>query len=206
MKGRTYNMSIFSTLMSAIRGRGRSRLGVASAERAEPPRVIPTVKFDPERVTDAVKSDLKRNIKKIKEFDGSNFDRIFDALRSISRGRDLATLFNAIMELNLPNMTKQRASEISLDLNNKATARMNRDRQASIGIKYATWVYSGAPCYVNLKKPLAKDIRQDTAHREANGKRYSVAKGMLLNRRLTTPGREAGCKCISRSIIPGLDP
>ena len=103
-------------------------------------------------------------------------------------------------------MTKQRASEISIRLNNKATALINRNQQVSIGIKYAIWVYSGAPCQVNPKKPSAKDIRQDAAHKAADGKRYEVAKGMLLNGELTMPGQEEGCKCISRPIIPGFDP
>ena len=84
-------MSIVSKLMSAIRGGGKPRLGVAPAGAAEPPHVIPTVKFDPARVTEAVKADLKKNIRKIKEFDESHFDRIFDAaLRSISRGTRIA--------------------------------------------------------------------------------------------------------------------
>jgi hypothetical protein len=82
---------------------------------------------------------------------------------------------------------------------------MDRDRQKSLGIKYAIWMYSGAPCQVNPKKPSAKDIRQDAAHRAADGKPFEVAKGMLLNGRLTMPGREEGCKCSSRPIIPGLD-
>ena len=164
------------------------------------------MKFDPERVTEAVKIDLKNNIKTMKEFDESNFGMIYDAaLRSISRGRDVATLFNVIMDLKLPDMTKQRASEISLSLNNKATTRMDRNRQVSSGMKYAIWVYSGAPCHMNPKKPSAKDICRDATHRAADGKRYEVGKGMLLNGRLTMPGREEGCKCISRPIIPELD-
>lgn len=76
---------------------------------------------------------------------------------------------------------------------------------SQVGIKYAIWMYSGAPCHTNRKNSSAKDIRQDTAHRAANGKRYEVAEGMLLNGRLTLPGREEGRKCASRSIIPGLD-
>jgi hypothetical protein len=196
-------MSILSKLMSAIRGGGKSTLGAAPAEAAEPVLVIPTVKFDSKWVTEAVKADLEKNIKKIKEFDESNFDQIYDAaLRSISRGRDLATLFNAIAELNLSGMTNRRASEISLSLNNKATALINRDRLVSIGIKYAIWTYSRAPCQVNPPKPSVKDIRQDAAHRAADGKRYEVAKGMLLNGRWTMPGQEEGCKCFSRPVLP----
>jgi hypothetical protein len=187
--------------------RRETKVHCSPTSAVEPAYAIPTVKFDPKRVTEAVKADLKNNIKEIKEFDQSHFDQIYDAaLRSISRGRDAATLFNAIIELNLPNMTKQRASQISISLNNKATALMNQNQQMSLDIKYAIWTYSGAPCQTNPKKPSAKDICQDVAHKAADGKRYEVAKGMLLNGRLTMPGREEGCKCVSRSVIPGLDP
>lgn len=199
-------MSILSKLMSAMRLGGEPKPAVPLARATKTGNTIPIVKFDPERVTEAIKADLKTNIKEIKEFNESHFEQVYDAaLRSISRGRDLATLFNAIMALNLLGMTKKRASDISLSLNNKATALLNRDRQVSIGVKYATWVYSGAPCQLNPKNPSDKDIRQDAAHKAADGKRYDVAKGMLLNGRLTFPGRDEGCKCISRSIIPGFD-
>lgn len=196
-------MGLFDWL---FRQRAATVQEVAPAATVEPIYRIPTVKFDPKRVTEKIKADLAKNIIGTREFDESHFDEIYDAaLRAISRGGDLATLFSAIMRLNLPSMTKQRASEISCSLANKATARMNRDRQVSSGIKYAIWVYSGAPCHVNPKKPSAKDTRRDAAHRAADGRRYEVAKGMLLNGRLTMPGREDGCKCVSRSIIPGLD-
>lgn len=102
-------------------------------------------------------------------------------------------------------MTKKRASEISLDLINKATALTSRDRQVGLGIKYAIWVYSGAPCQLNPRTPSDKDIQQDAAHKAANGKRYKVDKGLLLNGRLAFPGEEEGCKCISQPVIPGFD-
>ena len=199
-------MSIFSKLISAVRGRDKASLAITPDEAVKPAYAIPTVRFDPERVTEAIKDDLKKNIRNTKEFDDAHFDRIYDAaLRAISRGGDLATLFNAITELDLPNVTKRRASEISRSLNSKAAALMNRDRQLSVGIKYAIWMYSGAPCQANPKNPSAKDIRQDAAHRAADGKKYGVGKGMLLNGKWTLPGREIGCKCASGSIIPGLD-
>lgn len=199
-------MAIFSKLVALIRRSSEAGSTTAPDWTMERVDGIPTVKFDPNRVTEAVKSDLAKNIKEIREFDVSNFTKIYDsALRSISKGGDAAILFNSIMELNLPDMTKRRASEISISLNNKASALMERDQRVSAGIKYAIWVYSGAPCQVNPKKPSAKDIRQDTAHRASNGKRYEIAKGMLMNGRLVMPGQDEGCKCISRPVIPGLD-
>lgn len=199
------DMSVFSKIMSSIRGDGKPKPPPASGEAVESAYAIPTVRFDPNRVTDAVKDDLKNNIKGIKDFDDANFEQVYDAaLRSITRGRDLAILFNAIMELNIPDMSKLRAGEISRILNNKATALIDRDQKLSLGIKYAVWVYSGAPCQNNPKKPSAKDIRQNEAHKAADGKRYEISQGMLINGRLTMPGRDEGCKCFSRAVIPGL--
>jgi hypothetical protein len=80
-------MSIFSKLLSVIRGAGEPKPAAAPARAVEPAYAIPTVKFDAKRVTDAIKADLKMNIKKIKDFDESHFDQIYDAaLLSITRG------------------------------------------------------------------------------------------------------------------------
>jgi hypothetical protein len=78
---------------------------------------------------------------------------------------------------------------------------MTKERQESLGINHAIWLYSGAPCDVNPKKPKG---RQNASHRAADGKQYEVSKGMHLNGKWTWPGYEDGCKCVSRSIIPGL--
>lgn len=197
---------MFSKFRSTIRGSGEPKHAVAPVEAVERSYAIPTVNFDPKRVTEAIKFDLRNNIKGIREFDETNFDRVYEAaLRSISAGNALAILINAIMDFNLPEMTKQRAGEISLSLSKKATALIRRDEQISAGIKYATWRYSGAPCQPTTRQPSANDIRQDAAHRAADGKRYEVTRGMLLNGHLTMPGREEDCKCFSRSVVPGLD-
>jgi hypothetical protein len=98
--------------------------------------------------------------------------------------------------LTIDGMSKRRAEEISLSLNNKATSLMQSEGQERLGIKYAYWISSGAPC---------GNADQDAAHKSANQKPYQVNKGMLLNGRWTLPGREDGCKCISKSIIVGLD-
>ena len=90
--------------------------------------------------------------------------------------------------------------QIARLLNNKATALMDRERQGSLGIKQAHWLYSGAPCELNPKKPTG----QDTAHRAANGKLYDVSTGIFLNGKWTWPGVEPGCRCISKSVVPGF--
>jgi hypothetical protein len=154
---------------------------------------IPTVSFDATKVTETVKADLSQNLRAIQEIPSGDFEVIYDAaLRSISAGRALGILCQALMTLD--GMSKRRAKEISLALNNKATALMNAEQQERLGIKYAIWCYSSAPCG-----------EQDSTHKAANGKPYLVTKGMFLNGRWTRPGREEGCKCVSRSMIAGFD-
>jgi hypothetical protein len=160
---------------------------------------IPTVRFDPSRVTETVKADLAKNVLDLGDLDKKDFEQVYDAaLRSILAGGDLRLLYNTLMQLS--GMTKRRAEEISLLLNNKATALMNKERQGSLGIKEAQWLYSGAPCETNLNAPTG----QDAAHRAANGKIFDVSKGMFLNGKWTWPGVEPGCKCVSKSVIPGF--
>lgn len=82
---------------------------------------IPTVKFDPAKVTETVKTDLRQNIKSLNEVGADDFDMIHAAaLRSISVGRDLHILYQALMTIG--GMGKRRAEGISFSLNNKATA------------------------------------------------------------------------------------
>lgn len=156
---------------------------------------VPTVKFDPARITETVKADLKQNIRSIDEVGADNVDMIYAAaLRSISSGRALHILCQALMGIN--GMEKWRAEKIARLLNNKASALIHAEEQERIGVKYALWRYSGAPC---------GNAEQDAAHKAANGKSYLVTKGMFLGGRWTRPGRDDGCKCISQSIIAGFD-
>jgi hypothetical protein len=166
---------------------------------------IPTVKFDASRVTEAVKADIRQNIIRLEEIDRNHFDRVYEAaLRSISAGRDLRVLYNALIEMKISGMTKRRAADIALLLNNKATALMDRERLESLGIKHALWVYSGAPCEINPKEPTGQESQQNAAHKAANGKSFDVSKGMFLDGKWTWPGVEPGCRCMSRPVVPGL--
>jgi hypothetical protein len=167
---------------------------------------LPTVRFDPARVTNEIKADLRKNVEATKEFERSHFDQVYEAaLLSVSRGGDLAVLFNAIMALHLPGMTKKKAGAISSSLNSKATALMTRDQQLAVDAQYAVWMHSGAPCIPNHRSASDDEFRRADAHKAANGRRYEVATGMLIDGRWTRPGVDEGCKCVSRIIIPGLE-
>lgn len=160
---------------------------------------IPTIRFDVSAVTDTVKADLKTNIKLLEEIDKVHFEKLYEAaLRSILAGGELSVLYRALMQMNISGMTKRRAEQIALLLNNKATSIMNKERQELLGIKQALWAYSGAPCEKNPTKPTGQDV----AHKAANEKLYDVSKGMFLNGKWTWPGFEEGCRCWSKSVIP----
>ena len=164
-------------------------------------QAMPTVKFDPSTVSRSVKADLRRNVNLLDDIEKKHAKQIYEAaLHSISAGRDLHSLCTALVKVE--GMTKGRAAEIALSLNNKATAMINRERQVALGITHAIWMYANAPCMKDPNHSLAADAQQDAAHR--NGKRYEISKGLFVDGKWTWPGVEEGCKCCSRSVLPGL--
>ncbi len=164
---------------------------------------MPAVKFDPSTVSKNVKADLRKNVNLLDDIEKKHAKQIYEAaLRSISAGRDLQSLCTALMKVK--GVTKGRAAEIALSLNNKATAMINRERQSALGIAHAIWMYANAPCMKDPSHSLAADAQQDAAHRSANGQKYEISKGLFVDGKWTWPGVEEGCKCCSRSVLPGL--
>jgi hypothetical protein len=160
------------------------------------------VKFDPSTVTESVKANLRRNIELLDDLEKKHVKQVYEAaLRSVLTGRDMATLCTALMKIE--GMAQGRAVEITRSLHNKATALINRDRQTSLGITHAIWICSkGGPCMRDPSHPTAAEVQQDSAHRSANGKKYEIAKGLLVDGKWTWPGFEEGCSCMSRSVMP----
>jgi uncharacterized protein with gpF-like domain len=170
---------------------------------AKPTYDVFAVKFDPSVVTETVKADIRINVGLIECIPPEYFDRIYDAaVQAEIAGGDLNALSTAILHLNIDGMTKKRAKRIALTLNSKATTVITRERQQRLGITEAIWLYSGAPCDIDPKKPQGN---QDASHKAANGKRFRVAEGMFLDGKWTWPGNEDGCRCVSRPVIPALD-
>ena len=153
---------------------------------------IPTVQFDRRRVTSAVEAEIRSTLATILELDAPIPASVYAAaVESVAAGRDLAVLHNSLVGLGL---SKSRASEISRFINNKATAMMDREKQASLGITHATWLYSGAPCAA----------AEDAEHQAADGRKYVVAEGLLVGGRRIWPGYDLGCKCVAKSVVPGF--
>lgn len=172
-----------------------------SSRRGPAQHTIPTVKFDSSLVTEKIKADLKTNIKLIDDLDKKYLEPVYEAaVRAISAGGDLPVLSTALMECK--GMSKGRAGEIARFLNNRAMSLISRERQRMLGITHAVWMYANAPCMVTPKAPTDRDIQQDAAHCGANGTRYEISKGLLLDGKWTWPGVEAGCKCTSRVVLP----
>lgn len=163
------------------------------AERSNDSPGISTVKFDPTRVTELVKIDLRDNIEGLGDIRKEYRPTVYAAaLGAILAGGDLGALSKALLSCGV---NVRRAGEICRYLSSNAAALMEAERREQLGVKYAIWQYSGAPC---------GNTKQDSAHKAAHGQRFPVTEGLHLNGRFTLPGRELGCRCSSSAVIPGF--
>jgi hypothetical protein len=162
-------------------------------------------KSDTEHLTAAVLADLEQNVRELPEIDEQNFDAFYDlAVRSLVRVGDMYSFSIAIMNLNIAGMTGPRASRIAMDITFRAKEMIDRERQAALGITKAKWRYGNAPCMLDAGNPTPADIKRNARHKAANGKRYVIAEGLMIDGKPSWPGRESGCKCSSGPIIPGF--
>lgn len=112
-------------------------------------------------------------------------------MRSVQTGRDLGQLSKELQERY--GVTKRRAALIARDQNNKATGTIQRARHESLGITEGIWKHSHAG-----KVPRA-------SHVAANGKRFSLKAGMVIDGKPTWPGHEINCRCTYEAVIPGFE-
>lgn len=150
-----------------------------------------TVQFNLSReANDVLQATIGENIALIKSIGQEHLTQVEGlVMRSVQQGRDLGALTKDLHERH--GVTKRRAAFIALDQNNKATATITRVRQQSLGITEATWLHSHG----------GKEPRQ--SHLAADGKKFDVRKGMLIDGEYIWPGQLPRCRCVSRSIIRG---
>lgn len=142
-------------------------------------------------MNDAYQAVIGENVNLIKSIAAENLTQVETlVMQSVQTGRDLGTLTRELEHRF--GVTKRRAALISRDQNNKATATMTRVRQRELGITTAIWKHSHAG-----KAPRP-------SHLKADGEEYDIDKGMYLDGKWTWPGVEINCRCVSRSVIPGL--
>lgn len=142
-------------------------------------------------MNDAYQAVIGENVNLIKSIASQHLTQVETmVMQSVQQGRDLSTLSKQLQARY--GVTKRRAALIARDQNNKATAVVTRVRQQGLGITTAIWRHSHAG-----KTPRP-------SHVKADGQEYDIAKGMYLDGHWTWPGVEINCRCVSRSVVPGL--
>lgn len=142
-------------------------------------------------MNDAYQAVIGENVNLIKSIASEHLTQVETlVMQSVQTGRDLGTLSKELQARY--GVTKRRAALIARDQNNKATATVTRVRQQGLGITTAIWKHSHAG-----KTPRP-------SHLKADGQEYEIAKGMFLDGKWVWPGTEINCRCVSRSVIPGL--
>jgi SPP1 gp7 family putative phage head morphogenesis protein len=142
-------------------------------------------------IQEALDASMAENVSLIRSIAQQHLGQVEQlVMRSVTAGRNVGGLRRDLQ--NQLGVTKRRAALIARNQNNVATATVCKTRQQELGITKAIWVHSSA----------GRHPRPE--HVAFNGKEYEVAKGAWLEGRWTWPGREINCRCVSRSIIPGL--
>ena len=138
---------------------------------------------------DAFDASLTENISLIRSIPEQYAKQVEGIVsRSYASGRTLSTMTKELKEL-YPKVG-DRAALIARDQSNKANAVVQRTRQLELGITEAIWQHSHAG-----KHPRP-------SHVAADGTRYNIAEGCLIDGEKIQPGQEINCRCTSRPVLP----
>jgi SPP1 gp7 family putative phage head morphogenesis protein len=144
-------------------------------------------------VRDVVRAAVHENVALIKSIPEQYLKSVEGAvMRSVQTGRDLSTLSKHLQKQY--GVTKRRAAFIARDQNNKATAVIQNARQRDLGITTAVWMHSHGG-----KTPRRTHLAND-------GKKFDIRKGWYDPDvgEYILPGQLPNCRCVMRSVIPGL--
>jgi uncharacterized protein with gpF-like domain len=145
---------------------------------------------------DAFNATLEENVGLIKSIPQRYLSQVEGIVtRSYASGRDLETMVKEIRAL-YPK-AQNSAVLIARDQSNKANSVVENARRLEIGITQALWLHSGGG-----KHPRASHVR-------AAGQIYNIRKGCPIRNEkgqieYIQPGQKINCRCVSRSVIPGL--
>lgn len=151
-----------------------------------------TVAFRPTpAVRDVLQATINQNVSLIKSIGAEHLQEVSGlVMRSVAAGRDLGYLTKELEARY--GITRRRAAFISRSQNNMTTSTIQKVRQQELGIIEALWAHSHG------------GVHPRPSHLAADGKRYTISEGMMLDGERTWPGLKPGCRCVSRSIVPGL--
>jgi SPP1 gp7 family putative phage head morphogenesis protein len=154
-----------------------------------------TVKFQPTKgMLEGYAAVVSENVQLIKSIPQKYLTDVQSVVwTNVMKGGDLKAMAEGIEHTY--GVTKRRAAFIARDQNNKAKAVFERERDAELGVTEFIWVHSHAG-----KEPRPTHVR-------ANGKKYSLAKGMYDSDegKYVFPGELINCRCTQRAILPGWD-
>lgn len=152
-----------------------------------------TVKFKTtEEVEDVLDSLIAENVSLIKSIQEQYHTQVnTEVMDSVRSGRDLNTLADTLK--NRYAITARRAKNIAKDQNNKATESISLERNKSLGITEGDWMHRAG----------SKQPRK--SHQQANGKRFKLSEGLLIDGEYIFPGQKPYCNCSYRPVIPGFN-
>lgn len=143
------------------------------------------------KMNDVLQATIAENVSLIKSIQSQYFTDIEGiVMRSVQRGFKMDELSSELQKRY--GVTRRRAALISRDQTNKANANITVVRQRELGITRAIWLHSAG----------GKEPRH--SHVAASGKEYDIDKGMLIDGEYIFPGQLINCRCVSKSVIPGL--
>lgn len=138
---------------------------------------------------DAYEATLAENVGLIKSIPEQYLRQVEGVvMRNYSAGRDLQTMVDQLKAIY--PAASHRAELIARDQSNKANATVNKARQLELGITEGIWMHSHAG-----KTPRP-------SHVAANGKRFKIAEGCLIDGEHIMPGEKINCRCTWRAVLP----
>jgi uncharacterized protein with gpF-like domain len=156
-----------------------------------------SVRFKLDRaMKDALNASVAENVALIKSIPQKYFGQVGGIVtRSYSAGRDLETMVKDLRTL-YPKAAR-RVEFIARDQSNKLNSTVENARRQELGIQQAVWMHSGG----------GKHPRKE--HQKATGRVYDIRKGCPIKNEkgeleYIQPGQKPGCRCVSRSVLPGV--
>lgn len=183
----------------ALRFATRARNATDAGVKASFAKAGFTVKFKLTRgMRDSYKAVVQTNVELIRSIPAQYLKDVRTAVWSnlTTGGGDMEALRKKIQDVY--GVADRRAAFIARDQTNKAKAVFEEARRDELGIEEAEWQHSNAGQEKYKRPTHVKAGAQRT--------RYKIKEGWLdpATGKRIWPGTEIGCRCTSRSVIPGM--